>query len=209
MYGFCPSGLACRYGSSHINPAGASITNSDLYQPDLGPNKIMNAIPRTLQEQLRKKKIPFPRSDVYLKSVKSSSDNANNNPVTTGVAIATEVPTATKDTIATSDEPPMEANVKLKEESTSSTSEHQALNEMGTVDPILPLGPVPDGDIDPILPRPLLGPVPDGDINPILPRPLLGPVPDGDTIKLKPEEKKRIDFRDKLYLAPLTTVSQY
>ena len=174
-YGFCPSGLACRYGTSHIDPAaGTNITNTDLYQPELGPNKIMNAIPRTLQDQLRKKKIQFPHSDAYLKSIKSSSYNAKN---TTGVAIATKVPTATKDTITTSDEPPMEVNVELelvKEEST--TSEHQAINEVGVVSAILP-------------------------------RPLLGPVPDGDIIKLKREEKKQIDFRDKLYLAPLTTVS--
>uniref|UniRef100_A0A3B3E1C5 tRNA-dihydrouridine(47) synthase [NAD(P)(+)] n=2 Tax=Oryzias melastigma TaxID=30732 RepID=A0A3B3E1C5_ORYME len=39
-------------------------------------------------------------------------------------------------------------------------------------------------------------------------RPLVktvGPVTDADVIKLRPCEKKKVDFRDKLYLAPLTT----
>uniref|UniRef100_A0A8C1CNP7 tRNA-dihydrouridine(47) synthase [NAD(P)(+)] n=1 Tax=Cyprinus carpio carpio TaxID=630221 RepID=A0A8C1CNP7_CYPCA len=33
----------------------------------------------------------------------------------------------------------------------------------------------------------------------------LGPITDADIIKLRPSEKKQVDFRDKLYLAPLTT----
>ncbi|KTF86128.1 hypothetical protein cypCar_00033952 [Cyprinus carpio] len=33
----------------------------------------------------------------------------------------------------------------------------------------------------------------------------LGPITDADVIKLRPSEKKQVDFRDKLYLAPLTT----
>ncbi|KAM9386025.1 tRNA-dihydrouridine(47) synthase [NAD(P)(+)]-like isoform 2-T2 [Pholidichthys leucotaenia] len=33
----------------------------------------------------------------------------------------------------------------------------------------------------------------------------LGPLTDADVIKLRPSEKKQVDFRDKLYLAPLTT----
>lgn len=35
----------------------------------------------------------------------------------------------------------------------------------------------------------------------------LGPITDADIIKLRPSEKKQVDFRDKLYLAPLTTVN--
>ncbi|TRY65661.1 hypothetical protein DNTS_009885 [Danionella cerebrum] len=34
----------------------------------------------------------------------------------------------------------------------------------------------------------------------------VGPITDDDIIKLRPCEKKQVDFRDKLYLAPLTTV---
>lgn len=33
----------------------------------------------------------------------------------------------------------------------------------------------------------------------------VGPITDADIIKLRPSEKKQVDFRDKLYLAPLTT----
>ncbi|XP_041823201.1 tRNA-dihydrouridine(47) synthase [NAD(P)(+)]-like isoform X2 [Melanotaenia boesemani] len=33
----------------------------------------------------------------------------------------------------------------------------------------------------------------------------VGPLTDADVIKLRPSEKKQVDFRDKLYLAPLTT----
>ncbi|XP_047240241.1 tRNA-dihydrouridine(47) synthase [NAD(P)(+)]-like isoform X2 [Girardinichthys multiradiatus] len=33
----------------------------------------------------------------------------------------------------------------------------------------------------------------------------LGPLTDADVVKLRPCEKKKVDFRDKLYLAPLTT----
>jgi len=34
----------------------------------------------------------------------------------------------------------------------------------------------------------------------------IGYAPDHDLIKLRPQEKKKLDFKDKLYLAPLTTV---
>ena len=34
----------------------------------------------------------------------------------------------------------------------------------------------------------------------------IGPAPDEDLIRLRPEERKKLDWKDKLYLAPLTTV---
>ena len=204
-YGYCPSGLACRYGGGHIDSLGTNVINKELYRPDKGLNKVVNGIPRTLQEELRKRKIQFPRSDNFLKTivkqdsakaVEKSSDNNNS----CSVVGAVEPPPNNQST--ESSQLKEEEMGEVKNDATSTVEEEkEALvsNECSeelhsSADASIQMKS--DGDVVSQV----------GGVAVSQPRPT-GPITDEDTIRLKPTEKKRIDFRDKLYLAPLTTVS--
>ena len=84
-YGMCPSGIACRYGSSHISAEGENIINKSLYD-EMKAVPVCNVLDKSLQIALRKKKVSFPRSGEYLKSLEPvknrtepSSDDARNS----------------------------------------------------------------------------------------------------------------------------------
>lgn len=65
-YGRCPYGRACRFGKSHLTTDFENVTDESLYDPRR-PGKVLNVIPRSLQEKLRKRQIPFVKSEAYLK----------------------------------------------------------------------------------------------------------------------------------------------
>ena len=84
-YGMCPSGIACRYGSSHISAEGENIINKSLYDERKAVS-VCNVLEKSLQIALRKKKVSFPRSGEYLKSLEPvknptepSSDDTRNS----------------------------------------------------------------------------------------------------------------------------------
>ncbi|XP_014256846.1 tRNA-dihydrouridine(47) synthase [NAD(P)(+)]-like isoform X2 [Cimex lectularius] len=121
LRGFCPRGITCRFGSSHLTEDGINIKDEILYQKsqDDGSWKTLNSMSNDLKMVLRKKKYDFSKSASVVKEV----------------------------------------------------------------DRILGRGQGMDANGE-----------------------NLGPVDDTDVIKLRPEEKKQIDWRDKLYLSPLTTL---
>ena len=203
-YGYCPSGLACRYGNSHIDSEMVNVINKDKYNPDQRPNKVMNTIPRTLQEQLRKKKIPFPRTDLFLKTL--NANKSDDNSTTTAIPMVTVVPMVTNDaTISSNDNEhssgihptvDSEPEIKSKKEDGVSDKAHERLNDAGLKDSVNSNKSSLDCDME-------------GVVEVQLPHPPLGPITDEGAIKLRPSEKKQINFKNKLYLAPLTTVSHY
>ena len=86
-YGFCPSGLACRFGRSHISSEHVN-TQRDESQPSSQLNSVYNVIPRYLQEQLRKRRLKFPRSNAYMKQLKNNQPS-DNSEVKRGVDLVT------------------------------------------------------------------------------------------------------------------------
>ena len=64
--GKCPYGLACRYGNSHMTTDHQNMTDDDLFDPNRMETTI-NVISRTLQEKLRKKKVELPKSENFLR----------------------------------------------------------------------------------------------------------------------------------------------
>ena len=220
-FGYCPSGLACRYGNSHIKvDEGVSMINELIYQPDKGPNKVLNTIPRTLQEELRKRKVPFPRTSAFLKQLKLG--NKDNSLLVTGSSL-----TANKDdTLASSDERAVEATVRgetVKDENMDATGKEEVITtgSNGKGDHPLSascvstkLDEISKSDNNSQQSKETCriiescqaddgckkGVVSDASAHPV------GPVSDEDVTKLRQVERKKIDFRDKLYLAPLTTV---
>jgi len=60
LYGHCDFGVNCRLGSSHINMAtGANIQKPECEIPNPPPPPVMNVIDKTTQTMLRKNKYPF------------------------------------------------------------------------------------------------------------------------------------------------------
>ena len=76
--GRCPYGLACRYGNSHMTPDHQNRINEDLFDPDRAGTTI-NIISRSLQENLRKKKVELPKSEKFLKEFEREKKGIRNN----------------------------------------------------------------------------------------------------------------------------------
>ena len=223
-FGYCPSGLACRYGNSHIKvDEGVSMINEMIYQPDKGPNKVLNTIPRTLQEELRKRKVPFPRTSAFLKQLKLG----NSRDKTLLVTGSSSLTANEDDTLASSDERTVDAAVRgetVKDENMDATGKEEVIttgsngerdNPLSASCVSTELDKVTESDNNSQQSKETYetakeacraddgckkGVVSDATTHPI------GPVSDEDVTKLRQVERKKIDFRDKLYLAPLTTV---
>ncbi|RDD37049.1 tRNA-dihydrouridine(47) synthase [NAD(P)(+)]-like [Trichoplax sp. H2] len=113
-YGKCPYGLACRYGSSHVNNK-----KNVIDEERLRASATKNCMSKEALSDLRKKKIQFPKADAYVKAISAMNDMKND---------------------------------------------------------------AAEG------------------------RSTIGTLTDEDLITIRPEEKKQINFSNKLFLAPLTTV---
>ena len=70
-YGRCPYGRACRFASSHMTANFENVVNESLYDPNRSP-RTLNVIPRSLQEKLRKRRLPFAKSEAYLSRLKET-----------------------------------------------------------------------------------------------------------------------------------------
>jgi tRNA-dihydrouridine synthase 3 len=68
VFGKCPYGVACRFGKEHITEDFKNITKETFSASYL--DQIKNSLTKSLQVELRKKRIPFPRSDEYLREMK-------------------------------------------------------------------------------------------------------------------------------------------
>ena len=68
VFGKCPYGVACRYGKEHLTEDFKNITKKTFSVSYL--DQIKNSLTKNLQVELRKKRIPFPRSDEYMKKMK-------------------------------------------------------------------------------------------------------------------------------------------
>ena len=137
QYGHCPYGLTCRFGEKHISQDFKNI----VHKPHSGgkwEDKVKNVLPKQLQEDLRKRKVVFPRTEIYLANLKKPSSG-----------IVDQIYSCDSNMIAA------ECCDSVKDVSLRTC----------------------------------------------------GPFTDEDAIKIKPSEKTTVKFKDKLYLAPLTTVS--
>ena len=70
-YGRCPYGRACRFASSHMTANFENVVNESLYDPNRSL-RTLNVISRSLQEKLRKRQLPFAKSEAYLSRLKET-----------------------------------------------------------------------------------------------------------------------------------------
>lgn len=133
--GLCSYGVTCRFASAHLGDDFQNIVNEELYQ-SLPQPQTCNQLLFDLKSQLRKRQVPSPRTDKYLKRLNDLKKHT--------YSVKNVEETTCADSVAL-------ANVSLETEG-------------------------------------------------------LGCVTDEDQIRLQPSEKRKFDCRNKLFLAPLTTV---
>ena len=73
--GKCPYGAACRFASSHVTSEFVNVVKEGVYDSSR-PVETLNLISRGLQENLRKRRLAFVRSERYLERLQAVRDLA-------------------------------------------------------------------------------------------------------------------------------------
>eukprot|EP00026_Physarum_polycephalum_P003636 Phypoly_transcript_03649.p1 GENE.Phypoly_transcript_03649~~Phypoly_transcript_03649.p1 ORF type:complete len:762 (+),score=117.08 Phypoly_transcript_03649:31-2286(+) len=216
-YGYCPYGLSCRYGSAHIKDF-KHITNQELFAK-MGKPPIINAIKKETQVALRRDRRDYPKSAPLVKKYAQLQQGTQAPPVTiphsASVLLSKSITTTTSTATTTS----------TTTNSTTTTPTTVAPTSTPTPTTLTPATPTPT----PTTPTPTTSTSTPTTSTPTLATPTATPTPattstsistdatvpaktvisfppelDVET-RLRPAEKKQVDFKGKLYLAPLTT----
>ncbi|XP_067862748.1 tRNA-dihydrouridine(47) synthase [NAD(P)(+)]-like [Heptranchias perlo] len=220
-YGRCQYGITCRYAKSHIGPDNKNLVNEDLMKTWEKKVIVQNSLNKELQQVLRKKKFCFNKSEQYLKQLSKDNKsekrgNAEKKTVATQLKcveekVITGIAVEVKSAISVSSRAKEENNffVESKDniiaepQSTPCYTENKLDN--GPISEEKPRNveikqTIPTSGTDTVIANSVKD-----DIEQITSAKTLGVVTDEDIIKLRSCEKKQLNFRDKLYLAPLTT----
>ncbi|XP_067414201.1 tRNA-dihydrouridine(47) synthase [NAD(P)(+)]-like isoform X2 [Emydura macquarii macquarii] len=180
-FGKCIYGVTCRFAKTHLGEDYRNIINEDLVKQWEGKPLVKNSLSKELQQRLRKKKVCFDKSSEYLSHMgkPSNAENVGNKAADNSVGGKG----VTNCTASKGNSEGM--NVKSPGEE---APECLAMSEKGEApgSTVLQSPCLADDSKDSTLKT-------------------IGPVTDEDVIKLRLCEKKRLDIRGKLYLAPLTT----
>ncbi|XP_061412035.1 tRNA-dihydrouridine(47) synthase [NAD(P)(+)]-like isoform X2 [Lethenteron reissneri] len=226
-FGRCPYGITCRYASGHPEIAGGALEEKTpareiTFVPLPGT---VNHLQKGTQKLLRKRQFPFTGAETYLRSMSKQKGNSKQKP--TPKSEASEDPSSTSmkhgDSKSESSTQPAElisnncpttSSVPIEKEcfleSNGSTLCSDLEKGVGKLTDCLKM--VSAGDLNnhgqaaasecaaskTSEPR--------GSSISGCPVRTSGVLTDEDIIKIRQPEKKTIDFRDKLYLAPLTTL---
>uniref|UniRef100_A0A8C5WR19 tRNA-dihydrouridine(47) synthase [NAD(P)(+)] n=1 Tax=Laticauda laticaudata TaxID=8630 RepID=A0A8C5WR19_LATLA len=68
-FGRCTYGATCRFAGAHLGEGYKNLVNADLLKQWEGRLVVRNSLSKDIQQQLRKKKMPFARSGEYLRSL--------------------------------------------------------------------------------------------------------------------------------------------
>jgi len=199
--GYCPRGLSCRFSNMHIDKDGRNLRKEGTKSETLVESQSLNKLGKDTQTRLRKKQYNFKLSDGVCES-------------------KWDIINARKETTNNSNEEPLEKKIKLEENS----SENGTLNKLkldetdinGTNDDESPCKKIKVettndlkkklNTVDEEEPQVKKIKTEDPEIKKVTTEKRLGPVSDEDLIKVRPEEKRKLDWEGKTYLAPLTTV---
>ncbi|XP_066287288.1 tRNA-dihydrouridine(47) synthase [NAD(P)(+)]-like [Branchiostoma lanceolatum] len=195
-HGRCPFGITCRFAKCHTDDQNQNVVNPAVYSPEAKPTT-SNQIPKDIQTSLRKKQYKFPKSDQYLRAIgklstaqASSDDNVGNKSseakVNPGTPLESRVDEGSGNNSAT-----VVNDVQVNTQD-GEVSNIRNGNDFSTQEVQGCEAPSPPSNVE--------NPVPMDANTPS------GSVTDEDAIKLIPRERKKLEFADKLYLAPLTTV---
>uniref|UniRef100_A0A3B3TFK2 tRNA-dihydrouridine(47) synthase [NAD(P)(+)] n=1 Tax=Paramormyrops kingsleyae TaxID=1676925 RepID=A0A3B3TFK2_9TELE len=200
-FGKCPYGVTCRYSKAHVDGSFKNLVNEELLTKTEGRPTVKNSLDKGLQKRLRKRQVPFGASEVYLRTIgkgadqggckKNQADNqaetcSNGEAPTAGGAAPnrTMAGAAPADTVGSTATGVIRAGAEGLGAGGADCEETTSCRELADVNSS-EMSPDSSGQNAPVK--------------------TTGPLTDADVIKLRPCEKKQVDFRNKLYLAPLTT----
>ncbi|BET00169.1 tRNA-dihydrouridine synthase [Nesidiocoris tenuis] len=186
--GICPWGVACRFGLSHVDENGKNLENPSVKgEKDVKPSISLNKISYDTLISFRKRTYDFSKSlqvvkevDKLLGTPKDTEEDAEeDDDQNGGKPDEKEILKRVADADESSNGPSSAKKIKTDKEYEYDAS-CEASRE-ATCDQAIDTKAVPEIKT-------------------------CGPLDDSDLIKLRPPEKKKIDWKDKLYLAPLTTL---
>lgn len=193
LSGRCPRGVACRVGAKHLTEEGFNIVDTEKFQDyQRKPLATRNQISKELQDRLRKHKYNFSKAEKVVKAndaFKKRAINEKNktNDKSTEVNVNGDNPSIIP--TPSGEETGQTNGAKIDEAPRSDdTSEKNCCTKTAESAPTISSLDAAKTSED------------------LAKDSRIGPVPDDDLIALRPLEKKRIDWRDKILLSPLTTV---
>lgn len=203
QWGRCPFGLTCRFGAQHTSPQYTNIVDPDKMAAVGAAGGVRNVLTKELQEGLRKRRVAFPRSEAYLKTLSGRGQKVDGQGQ---VDVQGQEVNGRGQEVDGRDQVP-----DIKQDSDCQVKGPKAVeNDEGCGQVSLPQvckegeGPTPDvKETDLKLNQSTHS---DSDAQHTAVR-TAGALTDQDEVRLRPQEKKMVSFEDKLYLAPLTTVS--
>ncbi|NXH42341.1 DUS3L synthase, partial [Dicaeum eximium] len=70
-FGRCPYGLTCRFGRAHLGDGHRNLENAALARQWHGKVLVRNGLSKELQQQLRKRRVPFHRAEQFLRGLRA------------------------------------------------------------------------------------------------------------------------------------------
>lgn len=178
MTGKCPRGTTCRMGSGHLTEDGFNIVDEKRFEEyKKRPPFTMNHISKDLQNKLRKHKYNFAKAEAIAKA---------NDP-------------SLKKTQSQCSKPKVDNKTKRESHETETEDKEPKSEIAGAESANIPEnnnGVEAESNVK-SYPK---------DTSCELERSRIGPVDDSDLIKLRQSEKRKIDWKNKILLSPLTTV---
>ncbi|CAG5132709.1 unnamed protein product [Candidula unifasciata] len=201
-FGHCPYGISCRFAANHMTEDFQNKTNEEIYNKDR-VSKPINELSFDVRNKLWKRKYDFKRADKVVKDVQKTfrgwdDSSSGINPTLKNVVndkieaikTASQISQSDTDLIGNSNAnnipPVIEPAVLSQEIHVENRTE------------ILSSGAAP-ADLDKTAGLKL-------PTHEKAEQRTFGCITDEEIIRLQPGEVKKIDFKNKLYLAPLTTV---
>ncbi|RUS84988.1 hypothetical protein EGW08_007233 [Elysia chlorotica] len=180
-YGFCQFGITCRYASNHLTDNLQNIVKDDVFDKMKSKKKFLNELDSETRQKLWKKKYNFKRSDVVVKDVQKNfrgwgDQGAQNDKNPEKASDAISVVSGADTSVNE------ETNGKV--DSAVSQTDNQNVTDKSEMSALVVGGGKPEESSTRYS----------------------GCITDEEVIRIRPEECKKIDLKNKLYLAPLTTV---
>ncbi|KAI1902017.1 hypothetical protein AGOR_G00040380 [Albula goreensis] len=186
-FGKCHYGVTCRYAKAHTSDDLKNIVNEDLWKKHDQRVPVKNSLDKNLQRQLRKRQVSFKASEEYLRTINKGKNKSKTKNEDTENSIDERDSSCAAEEITPA---------KPMTEAVAETAVEELSGNTGDCDRT-------SSSMEPSLRNSFAQPQPCREEN--APVKTIGALTDVDIIKLRPCEKKQVDFKDKLYLAPLTT----
>ncbi|KAG9355854.1 hypothetical protein JZ751_000696 [Albula glossodonta] len=186
-FGKCHYGVTCRYAKAHTSDDLKNIVNEDLWKKHDQRVPVKNSLDKNLQRQLRKRQVSFKASEEYLRTINKGKNNSKTKNEDTENNIDERDSSCAAEEITPA---------KPMTEAVAETAVGELSGNTGDCERT-------SSSMEPSLRNSFAQPQPCREEN--APVKTIGALTDVDIIKLRPCEKKQVDFKDKLYLAPLTT----